>query len=88
MNYKMIIYILGQLMRVEGLLMIVPMAISIFYKEKNGVTAFVITSAVLLLPGTIIAAYQPKNKDIYGREGFVIVALSWILLSAFGAIPL
>lgn len=87
MNFKMIIYILGQLMRVEGLLMTVPMGISFFYKEKNGAIAFVITSAVLVLIGTVISANQPKNKDIFGREGFVIVALSWILLSAFGAIP-
>ena len=29
----------------------------------------------------------PASKQIYGKEGFVIVGLAWILWSAFGALP-
>ena len=35
----------------------------------------------------MISRKTPKKKNIYAREGFVIVALSWILVSAFSAIP-
>ena len=31
---------------------------------------------------------KPKNKILYAKEGFVIVSLSWIVMSFFGAIPM
>ena len=87
MNYKMIAYVLGSLLRIEGALMSIPMALSFVYGEGPARNAFMITILVCLLLGTLIRHREPENKSIYGREGFVVVALSWIVMSLFGAMP-
>ncbi len=85
MNYNMIIYMLGNLMKVEGCLMIVPALIAVVKSETASTKAFLTT--IIMLWGTILTSIKFKNKDIYAREGFVITALSWIVLSFFGAMP-
>ncbi len=87
MNYNMIIYMLGNLMKVEGCLMIVPALIAVGKSESAPMRAFFTTIIMLWVLGTILTALKFKNKDIYAREGFVITALSWIVLSFFGAMP-
>lgn len=87
MNYNMIIYMLGNLMKVEGCLMIVPALIAVVKSETASTKAFLTTIIMLWGLGTILTSIKFKNKDIYAREGFVITALSWIVLSFFGAMP-
>lgn len=87
MNYNMIIFILGNLMKVEGCIMIVPALIAVGKSENDSIRAFLTTIIMLWLLGTILTSIKFKNKDIYAREGFVITALSWIVLSFFGAMP-
>ena len=87
MNYKMIAYVLGSLLRIEGLLMAIPMVLSFVYGEELSRNAFMITILVCWVLGTLIRYREPENKSIYGREGFVVVALSWIVMSLFGAMP-
>ena len=40
-----------------------------------------------MIAGTIMNLSRPETKRIYAREGFLVVSLSWILLSLFGALP-
>lgn len=87
MNYKMIAYVLGSLLRIEGALMTIPMVLSFAYGEGPARNAFMITILICLVLGTLIRYREPENKSIYGREGFVVVALSWIVMSLFGAMP-
>ena len=87
MNYNMISYVLGSLLRVEGILMSIPMVLAFVYGETAAQKAFLITVVVCLALGTLIRHKEPENKSIYGREGFVVVALSWIVMSLFGALP-
>ena len=86
MNYGMIIYILGYIMKVESAFMLIPMIISAYYDESS-VVAFIITTIILLVIGIACTLKKPKNKVIYAKEGFIIVALAWILMSIFGALP-
>jgi trk system potassium uptake protein TrkH len=37
--------------------------------------------------GALFIIKKPKTTKLYSREGFVIVALSWIFLSVFGSFP-
>lgn len=87
MNYKMITYVLGSLLRIEGVLMSIPLVLSFVYREGPAQKAFLITVLVCFVLGTLIRHREPENKSIYGREGFVVVALSWIVMSLFGAMP-
>ena len=86
MNKRMIIYILGKMLGVEGALLFIPAGVSLIYGEKSGIS-FVIVSAVLGLIYLIFGRKAPENRRIYGKEGFVIVGLAWILWSMFGALP-
>ncbi len=86
MNKRMIVYILGKMLGVEGALLFIPAAVSLIYGEKSGLS-FVIVSAVLGLIYLIFGRKGPENTRIYGKEGFVVVGLAWILWSLFGALP-
>lgn len=86
MNYKMIVYILGKMLGVEGGLLLIPATVSLIYGEKSGFS-FLIVSAVLFLIFMVFGQKVPKNKMIYGKEGMAIVGLAWILWALFGAIP-
>ncbi|MFV0394165.1 MAG: TrkH family potassium uptake protein [Coprobacillaceae bacterium] len=86
MNRRMIVYTLGKILKVTGLLMIFPIITALVFQETEGF-AYLITGIIVFLFGTIISHDVPKKKNIYAKEGFVIVAVSWILLSAFGALP-
>lgn len=87
MNRKMVLYLIGQMLKIEALLMLVPMLVSLVYKESS-VFAFAITFAVtIVFAFALTLCFKPKNKVIYAKEGFVIVALTWIVLSLFGALP-
>ncbi|MBO5329081.1 MAG: TrkH family potassium uptake protein, partial [Anaerotignum sp.] len=87
MNYEMIAYVLGSLLRIEGILLTIPTILAFLYGEGPAQKAFLITVVVCLALGTLIRHREPENKSIYGREGFVVVALSWIVMSLFGALP-
>ena len=86
MNGAMIVYILGQVLRIEGLLMLPSFFVGLIYGEKQG-WAYLIMGAVCLVLGTLITLKKPKNTTIYLKEGCASTALCWIVLSAFGAIP-
>ena len=86
MNGAMIVYILGQVLRIEGLLMLPSFFVGLCYGEKQG-WAYLIMGAVCLIIGTLITLKKPKNTTIYLKEGCASTALCWIVLSAFGAIP-
>lgn len=87
MNFSMIIYLLGWILNFEALFLVIPTITAIIYGESE-VISFLITIGICLLFGLIITFLKkPRKKTIYAREGFVIVALSWTVLSIFGALP-
>ena len=86
MNKRMIAYILGILLLCEGALLLFPTLVALIYGEAV-VTSFLVTIALLVATGLVLVAMKPKNKTIYARHGLVIVALGWILMSLFGALP-
>lgn len=86
MNYGIIGYILGWVLTIESLFMFLPCIIAAIYREETGWT-FLTVAVIGLLTGFIITRRKPKNTVFFTREGFVIVSLSWILMSLVGAIP-
>lgn len=85
MNYRMIRFILGRILRTIGLLMFLPLGFTIYYHEP--VMPFIVSIAACLVIGKIMAGKEPENKAIYAKDGFVIVALAWIMMALFGALP-
>ena len=86
MNYKMIRNILGWLLIFEAGFMLVPLITGLCYAEAE-VRYFAVTALICAAIGGLCVWKKPKDPVLYAREGFVIVALSWIILSLFGAIP-
>lgn len=84
MNRRIILYFLGWVLKLEAIFMLIPIATALIYREESG-KYFLIVAGVCLLLG--ITFKKPKNSSFYVREGFVAVALSWIVLSVFGALP-
>ncbi len=86
MNYKAVAYILGWILVIEGALMLTPFAVSLIYGEEHG-AAFAVIAAVCIVTGILIVFRKPKRMTFYSREGFVVTALAWILMSVFGCLP-
>ena len=86
MNYKMTSYILGHIAVLEAVLLCIPFVLSIIYGEDT-LLGFGIAILALVLIGVPFSLKKPEKRDFRAREGFVIVALSWILLSLFGSLP-
>ena len=87
MNYRVIRHILGWVLKIEALCMIFPLICSFVYKERNEIYIFAFCIIITFAMGILLSLGTPKNRNIYAREGFVTVALSWILMSLFGALP-
>ena len=65
MNNRMIVYMIGRMLGVEGLLLLVPAFVSFLYGEQSGI-AFLLTAAILLI--IFLLAGRKKPKDVYKRQ--------------------
>lgn len=88
MNYKMLGKILGKIMILEGALMIAPLITSLIYRESFIFQlSYLIPIALLLGIGMLLQVPKPKRQTFYQKEGFALVALAWIVMTLFGALP-
>lgn len=86
MNFLMVLKSLGILLICEALVMFPSLIVAILY-DGIDVLPFIYTIIVLVIIGFMGMLVKPKNKNIYARDGFAIVALGWILISFFGSLP-
>ena len=86
MNTSIIRYILGQVLRLEGLFLFLPCMVSVIYWEASGL-AFLSSALLCILLGTLMTVKKPTTHTFYLKEGCITTALSWIVLSIFGALP-
>ena len=87
MNYRMIKYTLGWLMLFEAGFFLLPMIAALCFAEWSALVAFLISAGICLAIGALCIFKKPENTTIYAREGFIVVSMSWIMLSIFGAMP-
>lgn len=86
MNTSIIRYILGHVIKLEGLFLLLPCLIAVIYQEKQGF-AYLIVACCCLLLGTLFTWKKAKDTVFYLKEGCIATSLSWFALSFFGAIP-
>ncbi len=86
MNFASIIYILGKLIELEGVLFLAPAFVSLFYREKQGFVYFIIAVLCIII-GRIITIKKLEKKTYYAKEGFISVAMGWIIMSVVGCLP-
>lgn len=82
----MIKNILGWILIFEAGFMALPLLTAAIYWEEV-FFSFLISMGICLLIGFLLILGKPKDRTLYSRDGFIIVALSWVVLSIFGALP-
>ena len=88
MNYKKLGGILGKIMILEGVLMLFPLIVCFIYKESlKYIISFVIPIAALAIIGGALQFLKPKREELYQKEAFSLVAMVWIVMAIFGALP-
>lgn len=87
MNFKIIRFILGWVITFLSGFLLLACLVSLVYKEEEGFY-FLATAVAAFVIGRYLSYKKPERKDFFAKEGFVSVALSWVLMSLIGAIPL
>ena len=86
MNFRIIAYIVGWVCNFQAAFMLLPFFTALIYHERE-FSSFLIAMAVCLVIGIPLTLKKPKNKVFYTKDGCVAVALSWVALCVFGAVP-
>ncbi|MBE7038635.1 MAG: TrkH family potassium uptake protein [Ruminococcaceae bacterium] len=87
MNYKIIKHVIGWVLKIESVCMLLPFLCAIIYGEKDMLFVYSICMFICAFFGFGLSFKAPERKSMYAKEGFIIVALSWIVMSIFGALP-
>ena len=87
MNRKMVYFLLGRILLLEAALMALPLGVSLYYWD-GGQLPILITIALSAGLGWLLCRiFRTDNQVIYAKEGFLITALTWVIVSALGALP-
>lgn len=86
MNSSIVRYTLGQVLKIEAALLLLPCIISLIYREKFGIY-YLIVAAICGFLGLGMSLRKPASFVFYLKEGCIITSLSWIFLSFFGCLP-
>ena len=88
MNRKLIIRVLGAILAIEALAMIPAFLVSLYYRDGDTAALGWSIAATLLVGGAMhLIPRTDRNTYLRLKEGFIIVAIGWILMSCFGAMP-
>lgn len=87
MNRKMVVFILGWILKLEAVFLLLPLFVGVVYREFTGCLCFLLTIALCGLAGLFLARKRPENTVFYMKEGCAATAMGWILLSITGALP-
>jgi trk system potassium uptake protein TrkH len=86
MNYSIVRYILGYVLKIEAVFLLVPFVTSLIYHENEG-RYYLLIAALCFCLGLFMTVRKPSSTVFYLKEGCLATSLSWIVLSFFGAIP-
>ena len=87
MNKSIVFHYLSKAMLIGSLLFLLPALVSLYYKETDTALTFVLIAVCVALVSLPLTILKPKNKQMYAREGLVIVALLWVIYPIAGALP-
>ena len=90
MSFKKNIKLLAFIQIFIALLMLVPLFVSYWYGEARAVRSFMITIAMMVIisGGALLVLRKTEITNLRQRDGFFFVTFTWIIATAFGALPL
>ena len=88
MNWKAVVKVLGKILLAEAAMLLLPIVVCAISGE-NTYWSFLFPILILLVMAipTFFLKAEEKEKTIYAKEGFAIVAFSWLAMSVVGAVP-
>lgn len=88
-NLKAIVKILCAVMAIVGLSMLLPLVVALLYREFDVAKWFALSAVPVIVIGILGVKFLPKqdNSILKMRDGFFIVAFTWIVMSLVGCIP-
>ena len=87
MNRKLVGYLLGAILLIEAACMVPALVVALIYQDED---VWAMGKAILLLAAIgapMRFGIRPQERNLRAREGFLVVALAWVALSCFGALP-
>ena len=88
MNHRMIRYIIGSLIQMEAAMFLLPAFTALLYEETVCIAAFLGSAVLCVIGGQLLKGKKPEDVTIFSSEGYVSVAVCWVMLSICGAMPL
>lgn len=87
MHKKGVIWTIGILVSLYGCSMMIPALVSVYY-DASHVVEFLQAGSIVVVLGLLMMRYGGKAPEhLSHRDGFLIVALAWLILSLLGAVP-
>ncbi|MBR6767572.1 MAG: TrkH family potassium uptake protein [Clostridia bacterium] len=86
MNKRLTFNLVGNVLRVESALLLIPLMVSLF-TGRTDTMAFLMTAGITFVIAEVFCALRPRHDHLRAREGFAVVALSWVFVSFFGGLP-
>jgi len=86
MNYPLIFNLSGAVLLVESAMLIISFFVSLALGSGDH-WSLLISGGITLVAGVLLRLLKPKNETLRARDGFAVVALGWLLVSVFGALP-
>lgn len=83
----MVFSVLGKTMVVEAILLCFPLLVGVICAEHSFLSYLIPILGLVAAGLPLSLCLKPKDKSIYAKEGFIVVALVWIIFSLFGALP-
>lgn len=87
MNYEMMLFVIMNIARVEGALMLLPALVALIYGENTVAGKILIIVVLCICLGSVFSRKRPKRSDIFVKDGLMIVGLAWVMFSLLGALP-
>jgi trk system potassium uptake protein TrkH len=87
MNIRIVLFILSRLLGVESVIIAISGLVSLIYGESDYVYFFVTSAIALTVSFSVFPFVRNTPKGLAKREGYLVVSLTWVVFSIFGALP-
>lgn len=86
MRNKLIYKYIGKVLIGYSFLIFIPFVVGLFFHEVA--YSFLATGLITIGLGFVLSKIKSERKNLFARDGFKIVTISWIIVSIIGSIPI
>ena len=87
MKYRTLVHTLGNILIIESLVFLIPLLFALGFREMDCAAAFSITMVISFVSGVAFTRVKREKRNIDSKDGFIIVSMSWVVISLIGALP-